>query len=253
MPTLQDKVAVITGSSRGIGAAIAKTFAQAGASVAVHGRDGAALSAVKNDIERLGGRVMSVLADVTKFAEIEALRSRVEGQLGPIDILVANAGGNPSMPGPFETITEDEWRTAVDGNLTATFLSIKSILPSMKARRTGVIITISSAAARRPHPASPIPYAAAKAGIQILTQDVAAQAGPYNVRVNCLAPETILTERNALRIPQTQQAQLADLHPIKRLGSPDDIAQAALFLASDQSAWITGIVLDVAGSARLTT
>ena len=102
----------------------------------------------------------------------------------------------------------------MDGNLTATFLTIKSILPGMKARKAGSIITLSSAAARRPHPGSPIPYAAAKAGIQILTQDVAAQVGPFGIRVNCLAPETILTERNDQRIPDAQKQALVEQHPL---------------------------------------
>jgi len=246
---LAGKVALVTGSSRGIGAAIARLFAQQGAKVALHGRDLAALSAARADIERSGADVIQVAADVTNFAEIEAMRRQIEGALGPIDILVANAGGSFTKPGPLEDTSEDGWRASVDGNLTATFLTIKSILPGMKQRRAGNIITISSAAARRPHPGSPIPYAAAKAGIQILTQDLAAQVGPYGIRVNCIAPETVLTERNEERIPQAQRQALVDLHPVKRLGTPDDVARAALFLASDEAGWISGIVLDVAGGA----
>ena len=119
----------------------------------------------------------------------------------------------------------------------------------MKARKAGHIITVSSAAARRPHPQSPIPYAAAKAGIQMLTQHLATQVGPYGIRVNCIAPETILTERNQQRIPDAQKQALVDMHPIRRLGTPDDVARAARFLASDESAWITGVILDVAGGA----
>ncbi len=249
MTSLSEKVALITGASRGIGAATARLFALAGAKVAVHGRDTSALAAVRAEIERSGGRAMQVVADVTKFAEIEAMRRQVEWELGPVDVLVANAGGSFTQPGPLEETSEEGWHASVDGNLTATFLTLKSFLPGMKQRRSGAIITISSAAGRRPHPHSPIPYAAAKAGLQILTQDVAAQAGPYGVRVNCIAPETILTERNMQRIPEEQQKALVEMHPIKRLGTPEDVARAALYLASDESAWITGVVLDVAGGA----
>lgn len=249
MELLRGKIALVTGSSRGIGAAIAQLFAREGARVAVHGRDVAAVSAVKGSIVRAGGSAIEVFGDVTRFDQVEAMRSQIENTLGPIDILVANAGGSYTMPGPIEETSEDGWRASVDGNLTATFLTIKSILPGMKQRKAGSIITISSAAGRRAHPQSPIPYSAAKAGIQILTQDVAAQAGPYGIRVNCIAPETILTERNQQRMLEAQQKALADQHPLRRLGTPEDVARAALFLVSEDAQWITGIVLDVTGGA----
>lgn len=217
--------------------------------MAVHGRDESALSEVLGRIAASGGTAIKVKGDVTRFSEIESLRLDVEKQLGPIDILVANAGGSLSPPGPLEETTEEGWRASIDGNLTATFLTIKSVLPGMKERKRGSILTLSSAAARRPHPRSPIPYAAAKAGIQIMTQDVAAQAGPYGIRVNCLAPETILTERNEERIPDDQKKSLIETHPLRRLGVPNDVANAALFLVSEQADWITGLVLDVAGGA----
>jgi 3-oxoacyl-[acyl-carrier protein] reductase len=251
MNKLFNKIALVTGSSRGIGAAIARKFAQEGAMVIVHGRDVEALRAVQSEIEQAGGRAIYVSADITSFAEIESMRKQIEEQFGSIDILVANAGASLTSPGPIEDISEEGWHASVDANLTATFLTIKSILPGMKERKAGKIITISSAAARRPTSRSPIPYTAAKAGIQILTQIVATQVGPYGIRANCITPETILTEGNQQYIPDEQKQALVDAHPIKRLGFPEDVANAALFLASDDAAWITGVILDVAGGSVL--
>ena len=231
---LEGRVALVTGSSRGIGAAIATLFAEEGATVAVHGRAHAAF-----------------VAELTDYEAIEAMRTKIEAALGPVDLLVANAGGNLTPPAALEDVPVDGWKTTLDANLTATFLTLKSFLPGMKQRGRGDIITISSSAGRRPHERSPIAYAAAKAGIQLLTQDVALQAGPRGVRANCIAPETILTEGNKTRIPPQVQASLAEGHALRRLGTPEDVARAALFLADrKQSGWMTGAILDLHGGAQ---
>ncbi|MGE5801913.1 MAG: SDR family NAD(P)-dependent oxidoreductase [Gemmatimonadota bacterium] len=252
MGKLNGKIALVTGASRGIGAAIARRFAGEGAKVALHGRDVAALNAVRAAITTLGGTAMPVVADVTSFAEVQAMAEEIETRLGPIDIVVANAGGSLTPPGPLEDISPEGWRASVDVNLTGTFFTVKSVLPRMKERRGGNIVTISSAAARRPHPQSPVPYAAAKAGIQMLTQHLAAQVGPFGIRANCIAPETILTERNQQQIPATVQQHMIEQHPVRRLGTPEDVAAAALFLVAEDATWITGMILDVSGGAVMT-
>lgn len=251
MTKLAGRVALVTGSSRGIGAAVVRLFAEEGAAVAVHGRDEGAVASVRDDIAAAGGNAIAVTGELRDFQQIEAIRASVESELGPVDLLVANAGGNFTAPGPLEDVPEDGWRATIEGNLTVTFLTLKSFVPGMKERRRGDIITISSAAGRRPHERAPIPYGAAKAGIALITQDVALQAGPFGIRANCIAPETILTEDNLQRIPEAMRDRMAASHPIARLGTPEDAARAALFLASADSGWITGVVLDVSGGALM--
>ena len=251
MSALKDRVALVTGSSRGIGAAIATTFAQAGARVVLHGRDEAALASVRARITEIGGQATSVTGDVTSAADLAQMRERIVDGYGHLDVLVANAGSSGSRPMPIEDITEESWRADIDLNLTGTFLTVKCFLPGMKVRGQGSIITVSSAAGRRPSAHTLVAYGAAKAGVQIFTQDLAAQVGPYGIRANCLAPEMILTETNERWVPADTQRSLAESHPLRRLGTPEDVARAALFFASDESNWVTGVIVDIAGGAVL--
>jgi 3-oxoacyl-[acyl-carrier protein] reductase len=251
MLELKDRIALVTGSSRGIGAAIASLFAAKGARVVVHGRDGEAVRNVTAGIVQGGGTAFGVTCDLTRYDRLEDMRGEIEGHFGAVEILVANSGGSTVRSAPLEEISESDWRQSVDANLTATFLTIKAFLPGMKQRGGGTIVTMSSAAARRPTERSPMAYAAAKAGVEVLTKELAAQVGSCGVRVNCIAPETILTERNQQQIPDDVKEQLRLAHPVQRLGVPDDVAQAALFLASERSAWISGVTLDVAGGSVL--
>jgi 3-oxoacyl-[acyl-carrier protein] reductase len=245
-PDLAGKVAVVTGGSGGIGAATCRLLAANGTKVAVSGRNEAAIEAVVSDIRDAGGQAIGISADVTDFGAIERMRRQVEQEFGPVNVLASFAGGGGPPPKPVEQVTVEEWHAAVDGNLTATFLTVKSFLPGMIERRSGSIVTMASTAARLPSPA-PVAYATAKAGVVMFSRHIANEVGKHGIRINCISPSAILTERTQRHMSEAQQQQVAALHPLGRLGAPEDVALATLFLASDSSSWLTGLTLDVAG------
>lgn len=245
-PDLAGKVAVVTGGSRGIGAETCRYFAANGMKVAVVGRDSDAIQSVVKDIESRSGEAIGVVADCTDRQALEELCATVERELGPVDVLAAFAGYEAGRVS-IEDTTEQLWREVIDGNLTATFLTISAFLPGMTSRGRGSIITMSSAAGRLAGWSS-VPYAVAKAGILMLTRRIALDVGRHNIRVNALAPSAILTERQEQRIPvQVREQVIKDQFLIARWGTPADCANAALFLASDASSWITGETTDIAG------
>ena len=245
-PDFAGKVAVVTGGSGGIGEATSRLLAANGARVGVNGRNEAVVAEIRDQ----GGEAIGAAADVTDFSAVEGIRERVEGEFGPADVLFAFAGGGIARPGPTAGISEEDWRSSVDGNLTATFLTIRSFLPGMIERGGGSIITMASSAARFPTDA-PAPYAAAKAGVIMLTRQLANEVGEHGVRVNCLAPHTTLTERVRRLMPEDRQRQIAVEIPLGRLGTPEDVGLAALFLASNASSWITGVTVDVSGGRTM--
>jgi 3-oxoacyl-[acyl-carrier protein] reductase len=247
MTDLTGKTAFVTGSSRGIGAAIARRLAGAGARVALHGRDEAALATLSRGIPSS----IFVTGDLRDRAATAQMAEKVLAAFGTLDILVANAGASHAPPQMIEEITDEVWDANIDGNLGATFRTVRALLPSMKAAGRGSIVTIASAAGRKPSGYSPVAYGTAKAAIVHLTRCLAAQAGPMGIRANCVAPETILTENNLQRIPAETQREMIAAHPIRRLGTPEDVAAAVLFLVSDAAGWISGTVTDVAGGSVL--
>jgi 3-oxoacyl-[acyl-carrier protein] reductase len=251
MHSLQGHVALVTGASHGIGSAVARLFAAEGAAVAVHGRDDRAVAALVDELTASGGRAVGVVGELGSPETVARVIGEAEGALGALTVLVANAGHNPVPPGPIENVTLDQWRSTMDANLTLTFLTVAAVLPGMKQRGRGSIVTVASAASRRPTAYTPVPYAAAKAGVEVFTRLVALQAGPHGVRANCVSPETILTERNLRQIPQDTQASMAAGHPVQRLGTPEDVAAAVLYLAGDSAGWVSGVTLDVAGGSVL--
>lgn len=251
-PDLAGKVAVVTGGSGGIGAATCRLLAANGARVVVNGRDQARIQAVVDAIHAGGGEAIGVTGDCTDLAAIERLRQQVEQDFGPAEVLAAFVGSGRARPGPVADVPEEDWRSTVDGSLTATFLTLKSFLPGMSQRGRGAIVTMASSAARLPGLGAPAPYVAAKAGVIMLTRQVASEVGRHGVRVNCLAPHTILTEQIQRVAPEEWREKMAAAIPLGRLGTPEDVALAAVFLASDSAAWITGVTLDVAGGYVMT-
>jgi 3-oxoacyl-[acyl-carrier protein] reductase len=245
-PDLAGKVAVVTGGSRGIGAATCRMLATNHARVVVSGRDREAIDGVVAGILEAGGQAIGVPADCTRFEAVERLRERTEREFGPADILVAFAGGFGRYT-PAHLISEEEWREVIDSNLTATFLTVKSFLPGMIERRRGAIVTMASNAARFLDILTTASYAASKAGIAMFTRHVAKEVGAYGVRVNCVAPATVLSERVRRIMPEERQREVAQMAPLGRLGTPEDVALATLFFVSDSSSWLTGVTLDVAG------
>ena len=245
-PDLAGKVAVVTGGSKGIGAATCRLLGRQGARVAVNGRDEAAIAKLVAEINAAGGQAIGVVADCCDFRAVEGMRERTERELGPVDVLVAYAGGFSAYT-PAHLIDEHEWRSVLDSNLTATFLTVKSFLPGMLERRRGSIITMASNAARFLDILTTASYAAAKAGIVMFSRHVAKETGQYGVRVNCVAPATVLSDRVRRIMSDARRQEVAALSPLGRMGVPEDVALATLFLASDSSSWLTGVTLDVAG------
>lgn len=244
-PDLAGKVAAVTGGSRGIGAATAAALAANGVAVAVVGRDQGALAVVVASIEEDGGRAISVVADCTSASEIDHLAVTVGEQLGPVDILAPFAGGN-GMPVSTVQETPEHWREILDTDLTSTFLAVRAFLPVMVEQGRGVIITMSSAAARQAAQ-SAAAYAAAKAGVIAFTRHLAKEMADAGIRANCVAPSAIENDRMRTWMSEEHRQALGASFPLSRLGQPEDVAAATLFLASDVSSWITGATLDISG------
>jgi 3-oxoacyl-[acyl-carrier protein] reductase len=244
-PDLAGKVAVVTGGSRGIGAAAALALAANGVSVVVVGRDKAAVDNSVGAVRSSGGQALGVIADCIMDADMDALQQAVNADFGRIDILAAFAGGN-GMPVATEKENGAHWREVVETDLTSTFLTVSAFLPAMLERNSGVIITMASSAARQAAKSSAA-YAAAKAGVVALTRHLAGEFGDSGIRVNCIAPSAVENDRMRSWVSEEQRIALGASFPLGRVGQPEDVAAATLFLASDASSWITGVTLDVAG------
>lgn len=242
---LADNVAFITGSGSGIGRATALRFAAEGAAVAVFDRHEDAATSVAHEITEGGGRAIACQGDVTDLTSLETAVATTHEQLGPISILVANAA--ISQGDDILTIDEETWDLTVDVVLKGIFLTAKAVLPRMIEAGRGAIVTVSSVNGQAG--IGEEPYSAAKAGVINLTKNLATRYGGQGIRANCIAPGTVQTPIWQARVDRDPEVfdRIAKWYPLERVGQPEDIANAALFLASDEAAWITGAVLNVDG------
>lgn len=239
------KVVVVTGSSGGIGLAIARAFAAEGYAIVLNGRDESRLAAAKRAIDSYGVPVLTVVADVRNWNQVEQFADKVLAEFGRADVLVNNAGG--SYPSLLEEMTPDMWRSMLDSNLTSAFYCAKAFFPALKAV-SGNIINIASVAGLGAHPGR-AHYATAKAGLINLTRCMAQEWGRYDIRANAIAPGAIGTANSRWRLPELQEEIIA-CTPLRRVGKPEDVADLCVFLASDSASYITGVVIPVDGGPR---
>ena len=242
--SLDGKVALVTGGTRGIGLAIAGTLHAAGARVALTGRDAARAEAVATTV---GDGVIGVACDVADAAQVDAAVAEVERRLGPVDILVNNAG--LTRDNILLRLTGDDWDAVLDANLKGAFHTTKAVIKGMMKRRAGRIINITSIVGLIGNKGQ-ANYAASKAGLIGFTKSIAKEYASRNVLANCIAPGFIETDMTAA-LPEEARASLLQAIALGRLGRAEDVADAVLFLASDLSGYISGQVLVVDGGMVL--
>ena len=246
---LQGQVALVTGASRGIGAAIATTLAEAGVDVAITARDTASLHETASQIAAMDRRCLPVACEVTDTASVNAAVTQVEATLGPIAILVNNAGVN--IPRLALDATEAQWDTILDTNLKGAFLCAQHVGRMMVDRRSGRIVNISSAAGLIPA-LERVAYCSSKAGLIMLTRVLALEWAQYGITVNAVAPTFVETELAAqtLNRPGVREYWERTI-PLGRIATTDDVAAAVRYLVSPEASFITGEVLSVDGGLAM--
>lgn len=245
MFTLEGKVALVTGASRGMGQAIAIAYAEAGADVAVAARSADGLEATVKAVETAGARALAITADVTVPADLERLVASTLDTFGTVDVLVNNAGG-PIFNAPFLDIREEGFEKVLALNLTSIVRLTRLVGRHMVSRGSGSVISIGSPSTFRPWPAI-TPYSVAKAGVLNLTQALAQEWGPAGVRVNMVSPGWIDTEINRAFVESRASDMIAGDVPMGRWGVAADVVGVCMWLASDASAYVTGANIPVDG------
>jgi len=247
---LKNKSVLITGGGTGIGEAIAKTFAREGAKVAITGRRDIELKRVVTDIQKTGGQALAIPGSVTVEADVREAVAATVKTFGRLDVLVNNAG-NLFYAGPLHETTDQVWDETFDIFLKGTFRFIRAAIPQMLKQGGGSIVNISTIGGMKAIPGFPgHAYQAAKAGVNLLTKTVAVEYAKQGIRVNAICPAGVLTPpvEEMLKDP-AMKTFFENLHPMGRLGRPEDIAESAIYFASDESHWTTGAILTVDGGA----
>jgi 3-oxoacyl-[acyl-carrier protein] reductase len=245
---LKDRVAIVTGGAKGIGMAIALVFIREGAKVAIVDSDKEKLEMLNKEFGKEKKEIMVIPCDITKSGDVREMMDQVRKGFGRIDILVNNAG--IIRRGTIETVTEEEWDRVIEVNLKGTFNCCRAVVETMKFQRYGKIVNISSIAGKMGDITSAPGYGSSKAGIDALTKTLARQLAQYGINVNAVSPHAIETEMSAQWSEQRRKEIIASI-PLGRLGKPEDVANAVLFLASDEASFITGEILDVNGGALM--
>ena len=243
---LTDRVAIVTGAGRGIGKGIALGFADAGAHVAVAARTASEIEDTAAEIRAMGRRALAIPTDVCVAEQVENMVKRTVDEFGRIDILVNNAGGS-FFAGPLDQWSEALWDGVIALNLKSQFLCSKAVARGMMEQKRGCIIGMSSLMGRVAC-RNLAPYGASKAAIINLTQTLAAELAPYGIRVNAILPGKVLSASTGLlwSTPELQAQGAKDVF-LGRLGTPEDVALLAIFLASDAASWITGETFAITG------
>lgn len=245
----QAPVCLVSGGSRGIGAAIAKAAVSEGVAVALnYYRSEAAAFQLVDDLQKLGGKVLAVKADVSAEVEVDAMFRQVEESLGPVEWLINNAG--ISLRGLLQDTSEEQWDELMGVNLKGAFLCIRRALPGMIRQHSGSIVNIASVWGQQAAAFESI-YAASKGGLIALTRSLAAEVGPAGIRVNALAPGPICTDMLKAEMTSEELDEMARGIPLGRLGKPEDVAAACLFLLSEKAAYINGQVLTIDGGWKI--
>ena len=255
MKRLHDRVALVTGSAAGVGRAIAEALLNEGAKVTLNDVNDSLLKSTFDEMKDKGFPVHAINADISKREEVAAMKDEIIQHFGRIDILVNNAGGALNTPRDLQEIEEAHWNLVVDVNLKGAFFCCQAIIPEMVKQGGGAIVNISALAAHWRASLAGVQYTAAKAGVEGLTRQLAYDWGKAGIRVNAVAPTVTISGERVQSLWEgksgEEKQKVLSAIPLGRLGTLEEIASVVVFLASDESSYVTGTTIDVSGGRYL--